>query len=128
LVQFTLSENPSLQDILHRAILQHIIFSNGGNGMLHRTILLSCLLLVLSGCWTDDPTRPNTFIPLTSIEVRATYQSMADNTVNQYTAIGDFSGSFTRDITAEVSWAVENNAIADVSNAAGSEGLVTARQ
>jgi hypothetical protein len=106
--------------------LQHIIFSNGGNGMLHRTILLSCLLLVLSGCWTDDPTRPNTFIPLTSIEVRATYQSLADNTVNQYTAIGDFSGSFTRDITAEVSWAVENNAIADVSNAAGSEGLVTA--
>ena len=94
--------------------------------MLHRTILLSCLLLVLSGCWTDDPTRPNTFIPLTSIDVRATYQSMADNTVNQYTAIGDFSGSFTRDITAEVSWAVENNAIADVSNAAGSEGLVTA--
>lgn len=91
-----------------------------------RIILLSCLLLVLSGCWTDDPTRSNTFIPLTSIEVSATYQSMADKTVNQYTAMGDFSGSFTRDITAEVTWAVENNPIADVSNAAGSEGLVTA--
>ena len=91
-----------------------------------RIILLSCLLLVLSGCWTDDPTRSNTFIPLTSIEVSATYQSMADKTVNQYTAMGDFSGSFTRDITAEVTWAVENNTIADVSNAAGSEGLVTA--
>jgi hypothetical protein len=51
---------------------------------------------------------------------------MADNTVNQYTAMGDFSGSLTRDITAEVTWAVENNTIADVSNAAGSEGLVTA--
>ena len=91
-----------------------------------RIILLSCLLLVLSGCWTDEPTRNNTFIPLTSIEVSATYQSMADNTVNQYTAMGDFSGSLTRDITAEVTWAIENNTIADVSNAAGSEGLVTA--
>jgi hypothetical protein len=58
--------------------------------------------------------------------VSATYQSMANNTVNQYTAMGDFSGSFTRDITAEVTWAIENNTIADVSNAAGSEGLVTA--
>ena len=91
-----------------------------------RIILLSCLLLVLSGCWTDEPTRSNTFIPLTSIEVSATYQSMANNTVNQYTAMGDFSGSFTRDITAEVTWAIEHNTIADVSNAAGSEGLVTA--
>jgi hypothetical protein len=91
-----------------------------------RIIILSCLLFVLPGCWTDDPTLHNTFIPLTSIEVRATYQSMADETVNQYTAIGDFSGSFTRDITNEVSWAIENIAIAEVSNAAGIEGLVTA--
>jgi hypothetical protein len=91
-----------------------------------RIILLSCLLIMLSGCWTDDPTLHNTFIPLTSIEVRATYQSMADETVNQYTAIGNFSGSFTRDITAEVAWAIENNTIAEVSNATGSEGLVTA--
>jgi hypothetical protein len=91
-----------------------------------RTILLSSMLFLLSGCWTDDPTQHNTFIPLTSIEVRATYQSMADKTVNQYTAIGDFSGSFTRDITGEVSWVIENNTVAEVSNAAGSEGLVTA--
>jgi hypothetical protein len=58
--------------------------------------------------------------------VRATYQSMADETVNQYTAIGNFSGSFTRDITAEVAWAIANNTIAEVSNVTGSEGLVTA--
>lgn len=91
-----------------------------------RSILLSCLLLVLSGCSADDPTRHNTFIPLTSIEVRATYPSMADMTINQYTAIGDFSGAFTMDITTEVAWAIENNTIATVSNETGSEGLVTA--
>src|SRR5210317_555707 len=101
-------------------------FSKGGNGMQLRIIILSCLLLVAGGCSTDDPTRHNTFIPLTSIEVRATYQSMAAKTVNQYTAIGDFSGEFTRDITTEVSWSITDNTIATVSNATGSEGLVTA--
>ena len=89
-------------------------------------IILACLLFVLFGCSTDDPTRYNTFIPLTSIEVTGTYQSMANQTVNQYRAIGDFSGAFTRDITTEVSWSIENENIASVSNDTGSQGLVTA--
>jgi hypothetical protein len=91
-----------------------------------RIIFLSFLLLVLSGCWTDDPTRHNTFIPITAMEVTATYESMADQTVNQYKAVGDFSGAFTRDITAEVTWIIEDDAIAAVSNDRGHEGLVTA--
>jgi hypothetical protein len=91
-----------------------------------RIILLFCLLLILGGCSTDDPTLHNTFIPLSSMEVRAAYPSMADKTVNQYTVIGDFSGAFTRDITTEVAWVIENNSIANVSNDTGSEGLVTA--
>ena len=91
-----------------------------------RITILSCLLLVAVGCSTEDPTRHNTFIPLTSIELSGAYEFMADQTVNQYTAIGDFSGAFTRDITTEVAWTIENNTIASVSNDAGSEGLVTA--
>ena len=94
--------------------------------MLLRLAVLSCLIIVTAGCSADDPTRPNKFIPLTSIEITATYESMADKTVNQYRAIGDFSGTFTRDITTEVSWRIENRKIATVSNDAGSEGLVTA--
>jgi hypothetical protein len=100
-------------------------FINGGNGMRLRTILLSCLLLLAAGCSTDDPTRHNTFIPLTSIEVTGAYDSMAVHTVNQYTAIGDFSGSFTRDITTEVSWGIADESIASASNDTGSQGLVT---
>lgn len=92
---------------------------------LHK-IVLSCLLLLVAGCSADDPTRSNTFVPLTSIEVTGTYASMADKTINQYKAIGDFSGAFTRDITTEVSWRIENKKIASVSNAIGSEGQVTA--
>lgn len=91
-----------------------------------RVIILSCLIFVVAGCSTDDPTRHNTFVPLTSIEITAEYDSMANMTVNQYTAIGDFSGAFTRDITAEVSWRTGNKKIATVSTSTGSEGLVTA--
>ena len=91
-----------------------------------RIMLLSCLLLVFTGCWTDDPTRHNTFVPITSMEVTGAYETMAEKTVNQYRAVGDFSGDFTRDITTEVTWIIEDDTIASVSNATGSEGLVTA--
>jgi hypothetical protein len=102
------------------------LFSKGGNVMQLRMIILFFLFLVAGGCSTDDPTRQNTFIPLTSVEVIATYQSMADKTVNQYRAIGYFSGRFTRDITSEVSWSIADNTIATVSNVTGSKGIVTA--
>jgi uncharacterized protein YjdB len=91
-----------------------------------RLIILFILSLLLSGCSTDDPSRQNTFIPLTSIEVTGTYDSMAPQTTNQYRAIGDFSGVFTRDISTEVSWGIENENIATVDTETGSEGLVTA--
>lgn len=89
-------------------------------------IIFCSLLLTMSGCSADDPTRPNTFVPLTAIEVISTYETMAAGTENQYRAIGDFSGAFTRDITEEVAWRVENKKIAEVSTKTGSEGLVTA--
>ncbi len=91
-----------------------------------RIFVLSCLLFLVAGCSTDDPTRHNTFIPLTAMEVSGAYQTMAGQTVNQYRAVGDFSGAFTRDITTEVSWSIEDSTIAAVSNETGSQGLVTA--
>ena len=90
-------------------------------------IIIQCaLLLVMAGCSADDPTRNNTFIPLTSIDVAGTYEIMADQTINQYMATGDFSGAYTRDITSEVSWVIADETIASVSSNPGSEGLVTA--
>jgi len=95
--------------------------------MLLRLAVLICLVFITAGCSADDPTRPNTFIPLTSIEITAEYASMADQTVNQYKAIGDYSGVFTDDITAKVSWRIDDkkNEIAVVSDV-GTKGLVTA--
>jgi len=91
-----------------------------------RITVLCLIIFFLVGCSADNPTRHNTYAPLTSISVNGTYDVMADGTVNQYTAIGNFSGQFTRDITDEVSWSMQNTAIAEVSNIEGSEGLVTA--
>ena len=94
--------------------------------MRSRFTFLFLLLFFLAGCSSDDPTRNNSYIPLTSISVSGTYDVMANRTVNQYTAVGNFSGQFIRDITDEVSWRIENRKIGSVSNSGGSEGLVTA--
>jgi len=99
---------------------------NGGQRMRLRITVLCLIIFFLVGCSADNPNRHNTYAPLTSISVSGTYDVMADGTVNQYTAIGNFSGHFTRDITDEVSWSIQNTAIAEVSNIEGSEGLVTA--
>ena len=88
--------------------------------------VLFLILFFLAGCSSDDPRRHNTYIPLTSISVSGTYEVMANKTVNQYTAVGNFSGQFIRDITDEVSWRIQNRKIGSVSNSGGSEGLVTA--
>ena len=91
-----------------------------------RITVLCLILFFFAGCSADNPTRHNTYAPLTSISVSGTYDVMANKTVNQYTATGNFSGQFTRDITDVVSWRTENTGIALVSNSGGSEGLVTA--
>ena len=44
----------------------------------------------------------------------------------QFTAMGDYSDGSTQDITASVTWASSNGSAATVSNASGSEGLLTA--
>ncbi|MDX1777197.1 MAG: Ig-like domain-containing protein, partial [Desulfobulbales bacterium] len=96
--------------------------------MSYRLAALIALVLLFSGCSADDPTRDNTFIPLTSITITSDYAAMADRTVNQYRAEGDFSGVISRDLTADVVWRIDDkkSEIASVSNNFGTEGLVTA--
>ena len=75
------------------------------------------VLLGLLGCGEDDqPTRPNDFTPLTSIEIVSQNPSIANLTSNQFTAIGNFSGLFTREITAQVLWDSSDPGVATISN------------
>jgi 6-phosphogluconolactonase (cycloisomerase 2 family)/uncharacterized protein YjdB len=52
--------------------------------------------------------------------------SIAKGTTVQLTATGKFSDGTTQDLTDQVSWTSGDNAIAQVSNIAGTQGLVTA--
>lgn len=81
-------------------------------------------LLGLFGCGdAGDPTRPNNFTPLTSIEITSANPQIANLTSNQFHAIGIFSGLFTRDITEDVLWTSSVPGVATISNAAGTTGL-----
>ncbi|PNU20892.1 hypothetical protein C2E25_04690 [Geothermobacter hydrogeniphilus] len=85
------------------------------------------LLGLLTGCGSsNDATRSNNFLPLTAIEVTSNLSQIANLTSAQLTAVGNFSGQFTRDITAEVTWSSSDPAIATVDNQPGSVGRVTA--
>jgi hypothetical protein len=88
---------------------------------------LIVVLLGLLGCSEDDsPTRPNDFTPLTSIEIVSQNPSIANLTSNQFTAIGNFSGLFTRDITAQVLWESSVPGVATISTVAETVGRATA--
>ena len=63
---------------------------------------------------------------LVSIAVTPAGPSIANGLTQQFTATGLYSDDSTPDITAEVTWASSNVAVATVSDTAGSKGLATA--
>ena len=70
-------------------------------------------MLLLSGCgWDGTPTRNNDFTPLTAITISAVSSTIAAHTSTHLTATGDYSGSFSRDITAQVVWSSSEPTVA----------------
>ena len=77
------------------------------------------LLLLLSGCgWDGTPTRQNDFVPLTSIEISADSAAIVAHTSTKFTAKGNFSGLFTRDVTGQAVWSSDSPTVADFVTAA----------
>lgn len=62
---------------------------------------------------------------LESIVVTPTDIAIALNTTQPFTATGIFSDQSTQNLTSRVTWTSSDNEVATVSNAVGSEGLVT---
>jgi hypothetical protein len=62
---------------------------------------------------------------LLSIEVTPATASVANGQTQQFTATGLYTDNTTQDLTTQVTWASSNDAVATVSNAAGSNGLAT---
>lgn len=67
-------------------------------------LLLSAAYL-LAGCGeADDATRPNDFVPLTGITISSAASKVPAGFTNQFTAKGNFSDVFTRDIITDITW------------------------
>jgi hypothetical protein len=87
--------------------------------MINQLCSIVFVLMLLSGCgWSGTPTRNNDFIPLTSIEITASYPTIANKTSTTLTATGNFSGQFTRDITDQVTWSSGTPMVARFDHAA----------
>ena len=90
-----------------------------------RWLFALCLLfnVILSGCGADSTaTKDNNFAPLSQIIISSENPFIANKTINKFTAEGNFSNLFTRDISAEVIWASSEPGIATID----SNGLATA--
>ncbi|MGO9452235.1 MAG: beta strand repeat-containing protein [Candidatus Binataceae bacterium] len=64
-------------------------------------------------------------VTLTAIMITPVSPTIAKGTTAQLTATGQFSDGSTQDITTSVTWASSEPSVATVSNASGSQGLVT---
>ena len=62
---------------------------------------------------------------LVSMAITPTNPSIVKNTNQQFVATGTFSDNTTQDLTAMVTWSSSNASVADISSAAGSNGLAT---
>jgi hypothetical protein len=71
---------------------------------------------------TTDPATPATLV---SIEVSPVNPSIALGTATQLKAIGIYSDNTKKDLTSSVTWSSSATAVADISNATGSNGLAT---
>jgi plastocyanin len=65
--------------------------------------------------------------PLTSIILMPRNYSLVSGTAQQLMAMGSYADNTTEDISDEVTWSSSNPAVATVSNAAGTGGLVSTR-
>jgi trimeric autotransporter adhesin len=63
---------------------------------------------------------------LVAIEVSPAAPSLAKGTTRQLTATGTYTDNSTQDLTKQVTWNVIDPSVASVSNAAGTNGLITA--
>ncbi|TGM53176.1 beta strand repeat-containing protein [Leptospira adleri] len=65
---------------------------------------------------------------LVSIQISPVHLSLAKGLSRQFNALGIYSDSSSQDITASVSWSSSNPLSANVSNAVGTEGMLSALQ
>jgi trimeric autotransporter adhesin len=76
---------------------------------------------------TDSTSLTVTDAILVTLAVTPATAAVPEGLTQQYTATGTFSDASTEDLTDQVTWASSDAEVAEISNAAGSRGLATAR-
>jgi len=79
-----------------------------------------------SGGISGSTTLTVTAVALASIQVTPANPSIANGTTQQFTATGIYTDNTSQDLTGTVTWASSDTAVAQVSNASGSQGLAAA--
>ena len=97
----------------------------GSNGLATTAGIGSATVSATSGDVTGDATMSVTAATLLSIEVSPASASVANGQTRQFTATGLYTDNTTQDLTTQVTWASSDDAVATISNAAGSNGLAT---
>jgi hypothetical protein len=97
----------------------------GSRGLATSAGVGSTTVSASSGDVTGETTLTVTDAALLSIEVTPAAPVVANGLTQQFAATGHYSDGSTQDVTAVVTWATSDAAVATVSNAAGSNGLAS---
>jgi len=97
----------------------------GSKGLVSGLTVGSAAITASFGAVDGSSTVTVTSARLTHITVDPASSSIAKGTSVELKASGDFTDGTTQDITDQVGWTSSNNSIAEVSNAAGTQGLVS---
>jgi len=110
------SSNTSIADVSNAA---------DSNGSASALAAGSAVISAALGNVSGSTTLTVTAAALVSIEVSPTDPSIPKGTTQQFVATGIYSDHSTQDLTTQVVWSSSNTSIADISNAADSNGLAT---
>jgi uncharacterized protein YjdB len=102
--------------------------TSGSKGLVSGLMVGSAAITASFGSASGSSTVTVTAARLTHITVDPAASSIAKGTFVELKATGDFTDGTTEDITTQVGWTSSNNSIAEVSNAAGTQGLVSGHE
>jgi uncharacterized protein YjdB len=99
--------------------------ADGSRGLVIGTAVGSVTIVASFSGVSGSATVDVSAATLVSIDITPFVMSIAKGTELQFSALGNYSDGSTQDLTTQVTWSTSDAGIAAISNAAGSQGLVT---
>lgn len=99
--------------------------TGGSRGLCTSVATGSSVISATSGSVSGSTTATVTAATLVSLQVTPANPSIAKGLTQQFTATGTYTDSSTQNLTSSVTWTSATTSRATVSNAGGSQGLVT---